>query len=46
MKKKIYETPSMKVIEIRQHQMLCSSDPDGAPEKWGGADPENPYDFD
>jgi hypothetical protein len=45
MKKKIYEKPLMKVIKIQQTHILCGS-PDGAPEKWGGADPNNPYDFD
>jgi len=31
MKKKVYEKPSMRVVEIQQHQILCGS-PDTPPE--------------
>lgn len=34
----------MQIVKILQHQILCSS-PDGAPDGWGGSDPNNPYDF-
>ena len=39
MKKIKYENPSMKVIKVQQHQILCSS-----PKPWGSQDPDNPYD--
>jgi len=39
--KKQYMKPTMKIVPIQQHQILC-----GSPNPWGSPDPNNPYDFD
>ena len=39
-KKKIYIKAEMQVVEMQQRQILCAS-----PDKWGGSDPDVPYDF-
>ena len=48
MKRKDYERPTMKVVEIRQHGMLMTSDPVGSKAtindwKDGGTDSEDIY---
>lgn len=42
--KKQYMKPTMKIVQIQHHQILCGSPTEPAP--WGSPNPDNPYDFD
>ena len=47
MKKKIYQSPQMKVVKITAHRMLCGSDPESQTpnERYNEVDEEITYDW-